>query len=163
MSIVGRIMSTQTQATANNFGGFEVASFIPGQTVTRAHWSWHSTGAAASNTGFPPGSAVVKVGLTVDVSGLPEASMPTPVTQNTIRWMDIVTVGWIGGIAASTQTEWLWWGSTGPPDKIMKTQWRNDTAGLLGLYLTWESLFAADTDPSFTFLGTASCDTFILS
>jgi len=163
MSVVGRVMTVNTQATANTFGGFEVVPIIPGQTITRVIWNWWATGAGASNTGFPPGSAIVKVGLTVDATGIPQASMPTPITQNTIRWMDIDTFGWRGGIAASTQTEWLWFAGRDSEEKITETQWKNRGGTNLSLYLTWESKFAADTDPTFTFNPTVSCDVFILS
>ncbi len=152
-----------TQATANNFGGFELTSLLPGQTLTRCLWMWHSTGAGSTVSGFPPGSAIVKVGLIVDVPGIPEASMPTPISQEVESWIDIVTLGWHGNIATSTNVDWLWFATIGPPEKEAKAQRKNTTGGLLSLYLTWESLFASDTDPAFTFTGTASCDAFVLN
>jgi hypothetical protein len=160
---IGRVMTVNTQAVANTFGGFEVVPFIPGQTIERVIWYWHATGAGASNTGFPPGSAIVKVGLTVDATGIPQASMPTPITQNTIRWMDIQTFGWRGGIAASTQTEWLWFAGDQDEEHESRTRWENNGATNLSLYLTWESKFAIDTDPTFTFNPTVSADVFVRS
>lgn len=160
---IGRVMTVNTQAVANNFGGFELVPFIPGQSIERVIWHWHSTGAGANNAGFTPGSALVKVGLTVAATGLPVANMPTPITQNTIRWMDIQTFGWWGGIAVSTQTEFLWYAGNTSEEHQSRTRWENNGATNLSLYLTWESLFAADTTAGFTFIGTASADVFVRS
>lgn len=156
-------MTVNTQAVANNFGGFELVPFIPGQSIERVIWYWWATGAGANNTGFPPGSAIVKVGLTVAATGIPEASMPTPITQNTIRWMDIQTFGWQGGIAASTQTEWIWFAGNMDEEHESRTRWENNGATNLSLYLTWESKFAIDTITPFTFNPTVSADVFVRS
>lgn len=163
MSIAAWDRHVATQGTANNFGGFELTSLLPGQTLTRSLWMWHSTGSGSSVSGFPPGSAIVKVGLIIDVPGIPEASMPTPIAQEVEDWIDIVTLGWHGNIATSTNVDWLWFATIGPPEKQARAQRKNNTGSLQSLYLTWESAFGVDTDPAFTFLGTASCDSLVLN
>lgn len=163
MTTTGWIRGTQTQSSADTFGGFEFASLLPGQTIDRTLWSWQAAGAGSSVSGFPPGSAIVKVGLILDVPALPVNSMPTPISQSTDDWIDIVTLGWKGGIAESTNVDWIWFTGIGPPDKEAKAKRKNTTGGLLSLYLTWESLFANNTDGGFVFEGTASCDSIILN
>jgi hypothetical protein len=89
--------------------------------------------------------------------------MPLPITDGTADWVDIVTVGFHGSIAESTNVDWLWFATIGPPEKEAKAQRKNTTGGLQSVYLTWEANFGPSTDPAFTFAGAASCDSIILN
>lgn len=149
--------------TADTFGCVPMAAVVAGQTVTRCLWAASFSGSASSVAGWPPGSAILRVGLILDVPGLTKATCPTPIAQSTADWMDIVTCRWQGGIAESTNVDWLWYTGVGNPDKEAKAQRKNSTANPLQLYVAWESLFASDTAVGFTFTGTAACDAFLLN
>jgi len=148
---------------ADNFGCVPMGAVVAGQTVTRCFWGASFSGSASSSSGWPPGSALLRVGLILTTAGLNKATCPTPITQDTDDWMDIVTCRWQGNIAESTNVDWLWYTGVGNPDKQARAQRKNHTANPLQLYVAWESLFAFDTAVSFSFTGTASCDAVLLN
>lgn len=152
---MGRIWARTVTAGAP-FSGFyghaEMFGLNVGSTLLRTVWSINLWGTWGSVDQYPPGSSIARAGIIVAPSGLAPGDIPTPISQASSEWIDLVTLEPVGQIATSTGVDWQYNWYT-DPDRNAKAQRTNSSAGDESLYLSWEFLVAPDAISGFGMLG----------
>lgn len=152
---MSRIWARTLAVDDNNsgyYGSKEMSGLNVGSTILRTLWSINIWGTWGSVDQYPPGSSICRAGIIVAEAGLAPSATPTPISQDTENWMDLVTLIPVGQIATSTGVDWQYnWATL--PDRNAKAQRLNDTAGDQSLYLSWEFLVAPDSVSGFAVLG----------
>lgn len=158
-----RAWTRATSINNNAFGTFgyvSLASLFIGNTVLHSYWSLNLWGTWGSVAQYPPGSSIVRAGLIAE--DILSASPPTPITNESHPWMDILTLQPIGQIAISTNVDWSYTWNTGQGDRNVKVRRKNQTTGTQGLWVAWEISVAADALAGFAVSGwSATLDAYI--
>lgn len=149
------------RATFETFDAFELTTLVPGETVTRTIMGWNANVVAASSTGSPSSSMITKIGLILWTPSTPPSSLPTPISQPNADWLSLTTVPWRSSLAESTNIVWSCNASIGPEGINSQGQRRVPPGPDLSLYISWESLFAHDTDPAFVYAPVGTVDALI--
>lgn len=154
---------TVNENNSGYYGSVEMLSFSPDSTLNRSIWSINLWGTWGNVAQYPPGSSICRAGIIVAESGLDPSATPTPISQPTAPWVDLVTLVPVGQIAISTLVDWQYNWVT-PVDRIAKAMRRNDTSGDVAVYLSWEFSVASDALSGFAMLGwSGAVDAYILS
>lgn len=146
--------SGATRPSNNGFyGGIQLVTVDPGQTVLRSWWNIEIWGTWADVAAYPPGSSLLKAGLVYDDDALTEAQMSTPWTNDTADWMALsVITPRVVQLSRATNVAWqINWGF--PQDQSAKSMRRNDEAFNKGVYLTWEFALGPDRIANFAVTG----------
>ena len=153
--------NSSAQTSFDSFGGFEMITLVPGETVLRTIMGWNANVVAASSTGSPASSMITKVGLILFTVSTPPAGLPTPISQPNADWISLATLPWTSYVAESTNIVWSMNSNMGPNGVNSQGMRKVPPGPNLSLYMVWESLFATDTDPSFVFAPVITMDALI--
>lgn len=134
------------------YGHAEMLGFNDQSTILRTLWSINIWGTWGDVDQYPPGSSICRAGIIAAPSGLSPGDIPTPISQASSEWMDLVTLVPVGQIATSTGVDWQYnWATV--EDRNAKAQRHNTTGADESLYLSWEFLVAPDAVSGFAVLG----------
>lgn len=147
--------------TFNSFDAFELTTLTPGETVVRTIMGWNANVVAASSTGSPSSAAITKVGLILFTPSTPPSGLPTPISQPNADWISLATVPWRSSLAESTNIVWSCNASIDAHGENSQGQRHVPAGPNLSLYISWESLFAVDTNPAFVFAPVGTVDALI--
>lgn len=154
---------TVNQNNSGFYGHAEMISFNDGLTILRTVWSINLWGTWGSINQYPPGSSICRAGIIVGPSGLAPGSTPTPISQASEEWLDLVTLVPVGQIATSTNVDWQYNWAT-EVDRNAKAQRKNTSGAQESLYLSWEFSVASDAIGGFGMNGwSGATDSYINS